>query len=43
MSRLRREDLGVTHLVLSNPPYREETIRVGDHLRPLLEKTPTTA
>jgi alkanesulfonate monooxygenase len=28
----RYHDLGVTHFVLSDTPYREETIRVGDHL-----------
>jgi alkanesulfonate monooxygenase len=28
----RYRDLGVTHFVLSDTPYKEETIRVGDHL-----------
>ena len=32
----RYRDLGVTHFLLSDTPYREETIRVGDHLLPLL-------
>jgi alkanesulfonate monooxygenase SsuD/methylene tetrahydromethanopterin reductase-like flavin-dependent oxidoreductase (luciferase family) len=30
------QDLGITHFILSDPPYRDETIRVGDQLlRPL--------
>jgi alkanesulfonate monooxygenase len=28
----RYRELGVTHFVLSDTPYKEETIRVGDHL-----------
>jgi alkanesulfonate monooxygenase len=32
----RYRDLGVTHFVLSDTPYREETVRVGDHLLPRL-------
>lgn len=30
------QDLGITHFILSDTPYREETIRVGDQLLPLL-------
>jgi alkanesulfonate monooxygenase len=30
------QDLGITHFVLSDTPYREETIRIGDQLLPLL-------
>jgi len=30
------QDLGVTHFVLSDTPYRREIIRVGDQLLPLL-------
>jgi alkanesulfonate monooxygenase len=29
-------DLGITHFVLSDTPYREEAARVGDHLLPRL-------
>lgn len=29
-------DLGLTHFVLSDTPYREESIRIGDQLLPLL-------
>ncbi|TDO43427.1 alkanesulfonate monooxygenase [Kribbella sp. VKM Ac-2527] len=29
-------DLGITHFVLSDTPYREEIIRIGDQLLPLL-------
>jgi alkanesulfonate monooxygenase len=29
-------DLGITHFVLSDTPYREEAVRVGDHLLPRL-------
>jgi alkanesulfonate monooxygenase len=32
----RYQDLGVTHFVLSDTPYEQETIRVGDQLLPLL-------
>jgi alkanesulfonate monooxygenase len=32
----RYADLGITHFVLSDTPYREETARVGDQLLPLL-------
>ena len=32
----RYRDLGITHFILSDTPYREETIRVGDQLLPLL-------
>jgi alkanesulfonate monooxygenase len=28
----RYRDLGITHFVLSDTPYKEETVRVGDHL-----------
>jgi alkanesulfonate monooxygenase len=28
----RYQDLGITHFVLSDTPYKEETVRVGDHL-----------
>ncbi|MFJ9210777.1 LLM class flavin-dependent oxidoreductase [Streptomyces sp. NPDC102264] len=28
--------LGITHFVLSDTPYKEETIRIGDHLLPRL-------
>jgi len=31
-------DLGITHFILSDTPYREETIRVGDRLLPLLRQ-----
>jgi alkanesulfonate monooxygenase len=30
------QDLGITHFILSDTPYREEIIRVGDQLLPLL-------
>ncbi|TDD49764.1 LLM class flavin-dependent oxidoreductase [Kribbella antibiotica] len=30
------QDLGITHFILSDTPYREETIRIGDQLLPLL-------
>lgn len=30
------QDIGLTHFVLSDTPYREEIIRVGDQLLPLL-------
>lgn len=33
------QDLGVTHFVLSDTPYRREIIRVGDQLLPLLRET----
>jgi alkanesulfonate monooxygenase len=33
----RYRDLGVTHFVLSDTPYKEETIRVGDQLLPRLQ------
>ncbi|MDX2974277.1 LLM class flavin-dependent oxidoreductase [Kribbella solani] len=29
-------ELGVTHFILSDTPYREETVRIGDQLLPLL-------
>ncbi|TDW94315.1 alkanesulfonate monooxygenase [Kribbella pratensis] len=29
-------DLGITHFILSDTPYREELIRIGDQLLPLL-------
>ncbi|MFD7158709.1 LLM class flavin-dependent oxidoreductase [Kribbella sp. NPDC059898] len=32
----RYRDLGITHFILSDTPYREETVRVGDQLLPLL-------
>jgi len=32
----RYQDLGITHFVLSDTPYEQETIRVGDQLLPLL-------
>ena len=31
------QDLGITHFILSDTPYREETVRVGDQLLPLLK------
>jgi alkanesulfonate monooxygenase len=31
------QDLGITHFILSDTPYREEVIRVGDQLLPLLQ------
>jgi alkanesulfonate monooxygenase len=30
------QDLGLTHFILSDTPYREEIVRVGDQLLPLL-------
>ena len=30
------QDLGITHFILSDTPYRDEVIRVGDQLLPLL-------
>ena len=30
------QDLGVTHFILSDTPYAEEIVRVGDQLLPLL-------
>ena len=30
------QDLGITHFILSDTPYREEIIRIGDQLLPLL-------
>ncbi|MFC5952794.1 LLM class flavin-dependent oxidoreductase [Pseudonocardia lutea] len=33
----RYADLGVTHFVLSDTPYRSEVVRLGDHLLPLLQ------
>jgi alkanesulfonate monooxygenase len=33
---LRYRRLGVTHFVLSDTPYKEETVRVGDQLLPRL-------
>ncbi|ONI69947.1 alkanesulfonate monooxygenase [Kribbella sp. ALI-6-A] len=32
----RYQDLGITHFILSDTPYREEISRVGDQLLPLL-------
>jgi alkanesulfonate monooxygenase len=32
----RYADLGVTHFVLSDTPYEEEIVRVGDHVLPRL-------
>ena len=32
----RYRDLGITHFILSDTPYREETVRIGDQLLPLL-------
>lgn len=37
----RYRDLGITHFVLSDTPYREETVRVGDHLLPRLSAART--
>jgi alkanesulfonate monooxygenase len=34
-------DLGITHFVLSDTPYKDEAARVGDHLLPRL-RTPVT-
>ncbi|MEV0285080.1 LLM class flavin-dependent oxidoreductase [Kribbella sp. NPDC050820] len=31
------QDLGITHFVLSDTPYRDEIVRVGDQLLPLLK------
>lgn len=36
----RYADLGVTHFVLSDTPYKSEVGRVGDQLLPLLQTTP---
>lgn len=36
----RYRDLGITHFVLSDTPYRQETARVGDTLLPLLREQP---
>ena len=33
---LRYADLGVTHFVLSDTPYEQEIVRIGDSLLPLL-------
>ena len=30
------QDLGVSHFILSDTPYREEIVRVGDQLLPLI-------
>jgi alkanesulfonate monooxygenase len=35
-SLTRYRDLGITHFILSDTPYRDETIRIGDQLLPLL-------
>lgn len=32
----RYGDLGITHFILSDTPYRDEIIRIGDHLLPKL-------
>ena len=32
------QDLGITHFVLSDTPYRTEIVRVGDQLLPLLRE-----
>ncbi|MEV6270511.1 LLM class flavin-dependent oxidoreductase [Kribbella sp. NPDC051936] len=32
----RYRDIGITHFILSDTPYREETARIGDQLLPLL-------
>ncbi|GAA3089693.1 alkanesulfonate monooxygenase [Kribbella aluminosa] len=32
----RYRDLGITHFILSDTPYRDETVRIGDQLLPLL-------
>ena len=32
----RYQDLGVTHVILSDTPYRDEIVRVGDQLPPLV-------
>ncbi|WP_020387661.1 LLM class flavin-dependent oxidoreductase [Kribbella catacumbae] len=37
------QDLGITHFILSDTPYREEIIRVGDQLLPLLTNTPNAS
>ncbi|MEV4261753.1 LLM class flavin-dependent oxidoreductase [Kribbella sp. NPDC049584] len=34
----RYRDLGVTHFILSDTPYHEETTRIGDQLLPLLRQ-----
>ena len=35
----RYADLGVSHFVLSDTPYKSETVRLGDQLLPLLRTT----
>lgn len=35
------QDLGITHFILSDTPYRDEIIRIGDQLLPLLHHHPT--
>jgi alkanesulfonate monooxygenase len=32
------QDLGITHFVLSDTPYKREIVRVGDQLLPLLRE-----
>ncbi|GAB6903288.1 LLM class flavin-dependent oxidoreductase [Kineosporia succinea] len=39
----RYRELGVTHFVLSDTPYREELARIGDQLLPLLRSDPLVA
>ena len=34
----RYADLGVTHFVLSDTPYEQEIVRIGDSLLPLLRE-----
>ncbi|OBG75268.1 hypothetical protein A5700_00070 [Mycobacterium sp. E1214] len=35
----RYADLGITHFVLSDTPYKSEVVRLGDQLLPLLPVT----
>ncbi|HLI00327.1 MAG TPA: LLM class flavin-dependent oxidoreductase [Acidimicrobiales bacterium] len=35
---LRYHDLGVTHFILSDTPYQQEVVRVGDQLLPLVRE-----
>ncbi|MEU4197627.1 LLM class flavin-dependent oxidoreductase [Kribbella sp. NPDC026611] len=35
-SLIKYRDLGLTHFILSDTPYRDETVRIGDQLLPLL-------
>jgi alkanesulfonate monooxygenase len=37
----RYQDLGITHFILSDTPYRDEIVRLGDQLLPLLANRAT--